>query len=333
MKGKRIFILIVACFFLLIFSTTLFAAEKPIIIKVGQGHSPTHAFQLGLEQSQKILEEKTNGRITLKFYPNAQLGNERQMQESLIAGTLEMSISGVVNILDPAFALFDFPYLYTNREQAKAVMYSDFLLHDMGKSLIEKGVRIIGMMENGFRYITSNKAIRTPEDLKGFKIRTPESQAQIETFRAMGALPSPMSFSELYGALQQGVVDGQENPLNNIYDAKFYEVQKYITASKHIYNPTYVLVSEKFWQTLSEEDKNLLTYAIREGCFWEIDNLSKKEEELEQKLKDEGMEFIYPDIDLFKEASRGAYESDFVKNLEPKASEIIKQIRDVTALH
>jgi len=330
MKGKKIFILIVACFFLLIFSTTLFAAEKSIIVKVGHGHTATHSYQLGLEQSKKIIEEKTNGRIILKFYPSAQLGNERQMQESLTAGTLEMTITGVVNLYDPAFALFDFPYLYTNREQIKAVMYSD-LMDDMGKVLVKKGMRIIGLMEVGFRMITSNKPIKTPDDLKGFKIRTPESNAQIETFRAMGANPTPMSFDELYGALQQGIVDGQENPLENIYNAKFYEVQKYATASKHIYNFAYVLASEKFWQTLSKEDQNLLTYAVREGCFWQINYLSEREAELEQILKDNGMEFIYPDLDLFKKASLGAYESDFFKKLEPRSSEIIKQIRDIVA--
>lgn len=330
MKSKKIFILMVVCFFLLIFSTTLFATEKPIIIKVGHGHTATHSYQLGLEQSKKIIEEKTNGRITLKFYPSAQLGNERQMQESLTAGTLEMTITGLVNLYDPAFALFDFPYLYTNREQIKAVMYSD-LMDDMGKVLVKKGMRIIGLMEVGFRMITSNKPIRTPDDLKGFKIRTPESNAQIETFRAMGAKPTPMSFNELYGALQQGVVDGQENPLENIYNAKFYEVQKYVTASRHIYNFAYVLVSEKFWQTLSKEDQNLLTYAVCEGCFWQINYLSEREAELEQILKDKGMQFIYPDLDLFKKASLGAYESDFFKKLEPRSSEIIKQIRDIVA--
>lgn len=330
MKDKNVFILIVVCIFLIIFSTSLFAAEKPIIIKVGHGHTATHSYQLGLEQSKKIIEEKTNGRITLKFYPSAQLGNERQMQESLTVGTLEMTITGLVNLYDPAFALFDFPYLYTNREQIKAVMYSD-LMDDMGKVLVKKGMRIIGLMEVGFRMITSNKPIRTPDDLKGFKIRTPESNAQIETFRAMGAKPTPMSFNELYGALQQGIVDGQENPLENIYNAKFFEIQKYITASKHIYNFAYVLVSEKFWQTLSKEDQNLLTYAVREGSFWQIDYLSKREAELEQILKDKGMQFIYPDLDLFKEASLGAYESEFFKKLEPRSSEIIKQIRDIVA--
>lgn len=330
MKDKNVFILIVVCIFLIIFSTSLFAAEKPIIIKVGHGHTATHSYQLGLEQSKKIIEEKTNGRITLKFYPSAQLGNERQMQESLTVGTLEMTITGLVNLYDPAFALFDFPYLYTNREQIKAVMYSD-LMDDMGKVLVKKGMRIIGLMEVGFRMITSNKPIRTPDDLKGFKIRTPESNAQIETFRAMGAKPTPMSFNELYGALQQGIVDGQENPLENIYNAKFFEIQKYITASKHIYNFAYVLVSEKFWQTLSKEDQNLLTYAVREGSFWQIDYLSKREAELEQILKDKGMQFIYPDLDLFKKASLGAYESEFFKKLEPRSSEIIKQIRDIVA--
>lgn len=306
------------------------AAQKTIQIKVGHGHSATHSYQVGLQQAADMIEEKTDGRITMKFFPSAQLGNERQMQESLTVGTLEMTITGLVNLYDPAFALFDFPFLYDNRDQIKNVMYSD-LMEEMGRVLIEKGIRIVGLMEVGFRNITSKKPINTPEDLQGFKIRTPESPAQIECFRAMGANPTPMSFNELYGALQQGVVDGQENPLENIYNAKFWEVQDYVTVSRHIYNFAYVLVSEKFWQSLSADDQQIIADAVKEGCFYQIDYLADKEAELEQALKDNGMEFIYPDRDAFREAAMGAYESDFVKKLGDRGQNIIARIREIVA--
>lgn len=301
-----------------------------VVIKVGHGHSATHSYQVGLEYAKKIIEEKTDGRMTMKFFPSAQLGNERQMQESLTIGTLEMTVTGLANLYDPAFALFDFPFLYDNRDQIKNVMYSD-LMEEMGQVLIEKGLRIVGLMEVGFRNITSNKAINTPEDLKGFKIRTPESPAQIECFRAMGANPTPMSFNELYGALQQGVVDGQENPLENIYNAKFYEVQDYVTASRHIYNFAYVLMSETFWQSLSAEDQQIIADAVKEGSLYQIDYLANKEAELEQALKDEGMEFIYPDREQFRQAAMGAYDSDFVKKLGDRGQEIISRIREIVA--
>ena len=170
MKGKRL--LIAAIVGLLLCVGVLFGAAEAlnIVIKVGHGHTATHSYQIGLQESAKIVEEKTGGRITMKFFPSAQLGNERQMQESLTIGTLEMTITGLANLYDPAFALFDFPFLYDNREQIKNVMYSD-LMQEMGKVMVEKGIRIIGLMEVGFRNITSNKPIKTPADLKGFKIR------------------------------------------------------------------------------------------------------------------------------------------------------------------
>jgi tripartite ATP-independent transporter DctP family solute receptor len=306
------------------------AMAKNIVIKVGHGHTATHSYQLGLERSAQAIKEATKGRITLKFYPSAQLGNERQMQESLTTGTLEMTITGLANLYDPAFALFDFPFLYDNRTQIKHVMYSD-LMKNMGQGLIKKGLRIIGLMEVGFRDVTSNKPINTPADLKGFKIRTPESPAQIECFKAMGAMPTPMSFSELYGALQQGVVDGQENPLENIYNAKLYEVQKYVNLTKHIYNFAYVFISEKFWKTLSPEDQKLIASEVKKGCLWQIDYLKGKEADYADQLKAKGMTFVEVDRNLFREAAMGAYQSDFVKKLEPRSSEIIEQIRAIVA--
>jgi TRAP-type C4-dicarboxylate transport system substrate-binding protein len=140
-----------------------------------------------------------------------------------------------------------------------------------------------------------------------------------------------MSFSELYGALQQGVVDGQENPLENILNGKLFEVQKYGAFTRHIYNFAYVLISEKFWKGLSPEDQKLLAGEIRKGCYWQMDYLAGKEKEMEDTLKAKGMQFTSPDRAAFRKAAAGAYESDFVKKLEPRSAEIIKKIREIVA--
>lgn len=302
--------------------------DEQIVLRLGHGHTADHSYQKGMEQAAEMLAEETNGRITIQFFPSAQLGNERQMQEQLSAGTLDMTITGLVNLYDPAFALFDFPFLYDNRDQVKAVMYSD-LMDEMNQTLIDNGLRIVGLMEVGFRNVTSNIPIESPGDLNGFKIRTPESPAQIETFRALGATPTPMSFSELYTALQQGVVDGQENPLENIYNGTLYEVQDYVNVTRHIYNFAYVLISEQTWQRLSEDDRAIVAEAIEMGSLWQIDWAEDNEANYEQMLRDEGMEFIYPDRDAFRDASQGAYSSEFVQNLEPRASDILAQIRAI----
>jgi len=324
---KRYLLVVTMAAFAWMIGTNLAFAEE-LVIKVGHGHTATHSYQLGLEKAAQLIAEKTDGRIQLKFFPSAQLGNERQMQESLTTGTLEMTVTGLANLYDPAFALFDFPFLYDNRDQIKAVMYSD-LMEEMGKGIEPKGLKIIGLMEVGFRNITSKKKINGPEDLKGFKIRTPESPAQIETFKAMGAMPTPMPFSELYGALQQGVVDGQENPLENIYNGKLYEVQDYVIETRHIFNFAYVFYSKKLWDKLSAEDQKIIAESVKEGCLWQMDYLAKKEADYKKMLQDEGMEFISPDRNAFREASAGAFSSDFVKKMEPRSSEIIERIRAI----
>jgi len=302
-------------------------AEK-IVIKLGHGHTATHSYQLGMTEAKKYLEEKSGGRITIQFFPSNQLGDERHMQEALSAGTLEMTITGLANLFDPAFALFDFPFQYDNRKQIKNVMYSP-LMEEMNENVIKKGARIVGLMEVGFRMVTSKKPIRKPEDLKGFKIRTPESPAQIETFKALGALPTPMPFGELYAALQQGVVDGQENPLENIYNGKLYEVQKYVNQTRHIYNFAYIFYSESLWKKLSPEDQKLLKEAVKFGSFWQIDWAEKNESKYASMLKEKGMEFIDVDRDAFRKAAMAAYESKFVKDLEPRASKILSEIRRI----
>lgn len=304
--------------------------EQRLVLRLGHGHTAEHSYQHGMEEAKKMLEERTNGRLTIQFFPSAQLGNERQMQEQLSAGTLDLTITGLVNLYDPAFALFDFPFLYDNREQIKAVMYSD-LMEEMNGALIEKGMRIVGLMEVGFRNVTSNRPINSPRDLVGFKIRTPESPAQIETFRALGSTPTPMSFNELYSALQQGVVDGQENPLENIYNGRLYEVQQYVNVTHHIYNFAYVLVSEQTWQRLTEADRTALAEAVKHGSLWQMDWAAENEAVYEQRLKDEGMEFVYPDREAFRAAAAGAYQSEFVRRLEPRASQILTRIREIVA--
>lgn len=305
------------------------AAEK-IVIKLGHGHTATHSYQHGMEEARKYLEDKSGGRLTFQFFPSNQLGDERHMQEALSAGTLEMTITGLVNLYDPAFALFDFPFQYDNRKQIKNVMYSR-LMEDMNENVVKKGMRILGLMEVGFRMVTSKKPIRTPADLRGFKIRTPESPAQVETFKALGALPTPMPFGELYGALQQGVVDGQENPLENIYNGKLFEVQKYVNQTRHIYNFAYVLYSEPLWKKLSEADQKLVREAVKHGSFWQIDWAEENESKYAAMLKEKGMEFVEVDREAFKKGAQAAYESKFVRDLEPRASKILAEIRKIVA--
>ncbi len=296
------------------------------LIKVGVGHGPGHSQTMGFEKFGEYLEERSDGRFRVKVYHSGSLGSEKQMQELLTIGTAEMTVTGVLNIYEPLFALFEMPYLYRDREHVLKVNAGP-IMQKVAQSLIPKGLRLIGFYENGFRNITTAKtSILEPADLEGLLIRTPENPAQIQTFKALGAIPTPMSFSELYTALLQGVVDGQENPLQQIYLSRFYEVQSYCAKTHHIYNSAYVLISERFWQTLTENEKSMIEDCVLKSSKWQLEYMKNLDVELERKLKEEGMQFTYPDRAQFEKACQPAYEK-MVDKLGPEARDIVEKIR------
>jgi TRAP-type C4-dicarboxylate transport system substrate-binding protein len=184
-------ILAVGC--LMSFGSTL--AAQTYTIKMGIGHPPDHSFVIASQKFKDLIEKRSNGRLKAEIYPSSQLGGEREMQEMVALGTLEMSVTGVIVTYEPLFALLEAPYLYRDRDHIKKVMESP-VVADLGESLLKKGLRMVGFYENGFRNITNSKRpINSPEDVKGLKIRTPENLAQVETFKALGAVATPMAYS------------------------------------------------------------------------------------------------------------------------------------------
>lgn len=294
-------------------------------IKIGHGHTESHSFHLAMEKFAEILEEKAPGEFTVTVFPNAQLGSEREMQEQLTFGTLEMTVTGVLGIYEPKLALLELPFLFRDRDHILAAQESEAVA-ELASSLPDKGLRLIGFVENGFRNITNNvRPIETPADVAGLKIRTPENPAQIETFRALGAQPTPMPFSELYAALRQGVVDGQENPLQNIHDGKLYEVQKHLALTGHIYNSAYVVISESFFDGLSDANKQAVLDAAREAGDWQFALIAARDAELLETLKAEGMEVTEPDQAAFREATRPAYDA-FYEKFGPDAEAFVEAV-------
>lgn len=300
-------------------------ASKARIVKAGVSHGPSHSFTQALEQFGEMLEDRTGGRYRVRVYNSAQLGSEKEMQEMLTLGTAEITVTGLLNTYEPLFSVFELPYLYDDREHILRVNTGD-VMREVSSSLLPMGLRLIGFYENGFRNITNSvRPIHTPEDVEGLMIRTPENPAQIQTFKAFGAIPTPLSFSELYTALLQGLVDGQENPLQNIWYGRLFEVQQYLAMTHHIYNSAYVLISERFWNELSESDREIFRECVLESSVWQLDYMRKLDRELEQKLKDEGMEFTHPDREPFEKAAQPAYDALYEK-LGPRAEEIVEEI-------
>ncbi len=240
-------------FLLMLFAfagTGVQGAEKPIIIKVAHVHVPEHPTSLGCLQFEKLVAERTKGRVKVEVYPGSQLGSERELFEALMMGTLEMgtiSTSGIASFTRES-GVWDLPYIFRDSGHAYRVMDGPIGKKVDEIALKKTGVRFIGYFENGWRHMTNKvRPINKPDDLKGLKIRTMTAPVMIETIRAFGASPVPIAWGEVYLALQQGVADGQENPHVNTYGAKLYEVQKYVSLTGHVYNPQVFCINDKLF--------------------------------------------------------------------------------------
>jgi tripartite ATP-independent transporter DctP family solute receptor len=236
-------------------------------IRFGHLNNTDHPVSAGVQKFAELVAAKSGGRLKVKEFPASQLGNEMQQQSGLQGGVQEMSapastsLAGIVK----EFGLIDLPFSVTDFDQADALLDGP-----LGKTLIaklsDKGLIALGFWDLGFRNVTNSKTpIARPEDLAGLKIRVIPNPVFLDTFRAFKANPVPMPFAELYGALESKAVDGQENPYSVILSNKFYEVQKYVSATNHVYAANIVLVSKKFWDKLSPAEQQVMTEAADEA--------------------------------------------------------------------
>jgi tripartite ATP-independent transporter DctP family solute receptor len=241
---------------------------------------------------KKYVEEKSGGRIRVELYPNGQLGGDRQAIEAVQLGTIQMTIPAVAVLsgFEPKFQVFDLPFLFRDKKAAYAAL-DGALGQKLNALLLPIGLRNLAYAENGFRNITDNRGpIHKPEDLKGLKIRTMENPVHIATFKCLGANPTPMSFGELYTALQQKTVDAQENPIPLIYTTKFYEVQKYLTLSGHVYAATALLMNDKFFAGLPKDLQKIVQEGAERYRTEQRKMSDRQDREMLAQLKKAGME-------------------------------------------
>ncbi|RBW69297.1 TRAP transporter substrate-binding protein [Bacillus taeanensis] len=262
-------------------------------IRAGIGLNDQHPQFKGLLKFKEIVEEKTNGAIVVEAYHSGQLGDDRTMTEALQLGTQEVTIPSTAPLANfvPEFSVFDFPFLFPNEEVADKVLDGE-----VGQGFLQKleSQNLVGLSywENGFRDVTnSERAIATVEDFKGLKLRTMENDLHLEAFRALGANPTPMAFTELFTAMQQGTVDGQENPYATIYLQKFYEVQDHVSNSHHIYSPFVFLMSKSFYDGLTEEQQQIVKEAAVEAGQYERELNREANEQYLADLQAEGMTY------------------------------------------
>ncbi len=285
-------------------SGTVSAAE--IVIRWGDVIGGSHPQVQMIDRVAEMVAEKSGGRIEIQSFPGGQLGGSRDMIEAVSAGIQQMVTEGAANFGEwvPFISVVEAPYIWKSPEHMIRVVNGP-LLEEINKRLVSQaGMRALVALYYGTRHVTSsNREIRSVADMAGFKIRVPEN----EVFKAMaeswGARPTPMNFSELYLALKQGVVDGQENPLPTIKAGKLYEVQKYIVLTGHIITPRLVVVNEAFWQGLSEEDRAIIQEAVAEAAAWSDEEIKKAEASLVEEFEAAGVTIIEPDVESFREAT------------------------------
>ncbi|MBB6310228.1 TRAP transporter substrate-binding protein [Xanthobacter tagetidis] len=241
---------------------------------------------------KETVEKESGGKIKVDIFPGGALGGEREIVESLQLGTIDMAMTStsVVANFVPELLVFDIPFIFRDTAHARAVVDGQ-IGQDILAKVKDKGVIGLGYGENGFRHLTNNKrAVETPADLSGLTIRTMENPIHITAFKELGARPTPIAWPELYAALQQGVVDGEENPLSNILTAKLYQVQKYLTLTGHVYAPTLVMISPAAWNKLTPDQQKILKDAVAKAIVAQRKAVEELEANAVKTLKDQGMQ-------------------------------------------
>ncbi len=261
---KRILSLVL-CLSLVILSVSA-ASAKTYKMKIHSTGNEKNQSTPVIKEFAKTVEEKTNGGIKVTVHFNGVLGGDRQATEGIQLGTIECGITttSTLGTFDPKFNVFDLPFLFKDYESGVKAMNGE-LGEMLQKAALSQDLRIIAWGVNGFRSISNNrKPIETPADLSGLKIRCLENPLHVSIFKALGANPTPMSFSELYTALSQGTVDGQDNAPILTYSSKFYEVQKFYSLTQHVFTVVPLVISENFFQSLPKEYQEVVLEAGRE---------------------------------------------------------------------
>ncbi|EGL81748.1 TRAP dicarboxylate transporter, DctP subunit [Caldalkalibacillus thermarum TA2.A1] len=285
--------------------------EEVFVLRAGHSLPEDHPYELGFQRMAENVEQRTDGRVKIETYPNSQIGAERELVEGLTLGTVDLVVTSTAPVTNfvPELGVLDLPFLFNDRETAVRVLEGE-IGEELFAKIREHGIIPLSWGENGFRHITNSiRPVHTPDDLKGLKIRTQENEIHLAAFRELGAQPTPMAWTEALTALQQGVVDAQENPAIvadqfNLYDAG----QKYMSLTGHVYSVAVYLLSEETYNKLPEDLRQIVVEEGQKVGAYQRDLIVEMEQESLEKLKEQGMEII-EDVDItpFRDAMAPVY--------------------------
>ncbi|WP_299850953.1 TRAP transporter substrate-binding protein DctP [uncultured Roseovarius sp.] len=268
-------------------------ASAETTLRLGHVLPEAHSWHVAAIGFADEVSTGTEGRVTVEVFASGQLGSEKDVIEGMQFGSVQAGVigSGSFQYIEPKMGIIEMPYAWTSREQAFTALDAD--LGDALEALLEpNGLVVLSWWETGFRNITNNeRPIETPADLAGLKIRVTPDKVRLATFEGLGAEPAPLSFGELYSALQQGLFDAQENPLSIIDAASFFEVQKYVSLSQHIFGAASLTVAKSTWDQISPEDQAVIRQAAQHWAEEQRAMAAQAEADLVEALQDKGMHF------------------------------------------
>jgi tripartite ATP-independent transporter DctP family solute receptor len=313
---------------LLIFTFSSFSQEKKVTLKFGHFAPINHPIDIGINKAAEEIKKLSNGRIIINVFPASQLGNNKELVQQVSDGSLEFVTDGpgmLANWHKP-IEIFEAPFFAKDWDEMKK-----FTSSSAAKKLYldlenKSNLKIIGeSWYYGVRHFTTkNKIINNPDDLKGLKIRVPQSPLYIDMISSLGAIPTPMPFPEVYIALQTNLVDGQENPVATINAGKFQEVQKYISLTGHIMTPFWIVTNAKVWNSIPKKDQDIIIKGFNIGGITNNELTFKGENELLQKFISAGMNIINPNKSLFQDKMKKVYQNNEDKWGKNLLSEIKK---------
>jgi tripartite ATP-independent transporter DctP family solute receptor len=285
------------------------AAAADMTLRFGHVGNPGSLFEATAEHFAECANAALGETAEVQTFGSSQLGNDQEMLQKLKLGQVQFALpSSVMSSVDDRFGVFEMPYIIKDRDHMRRVQAE--MMDVFEGAANDKGYTIVGLAENGFRHITNNlRPINVPADLDGVKLRTPNGSWRVKMFQQYGANPTPMSFSDVFTALQTGVIDGQENPYAQIASAKFQEVQDYLSITGHVYTPAYILASKKHFDGLPEEMQATLKDCANQTQDFTYEHAAQLEVDLLEEIKAAGVEVNEADKDAFIAASRPVYDA------------------------
>lgn len=303
-------------------------AGKKLVIRIATGTAVDHPENIGARKFKELAEKAGNGSIEVQIFPNGQLGSQTDWEKALRNGTLEITMvtPGLFAEYAPVLNTVELPYLIDSPDQGQKVINSP--VADEIRNIVDaQGVHILAFWDAGLRELTNSKRpIKEPSDLTGLKIRVPQSKANIDTWKALGANAVPMAYNDLYMALKQDVVDGQENPPSNIYNSKLYEAQKYLSMTNHLQMIHMFMYSGKLWDQLPSDTQKIITDAAVEAGKYQWQVTIQQDQQLVDKLKSLGMQVNEVDTPAFK-AKVQPLQAEYVKEYGSEAQKLIDGIK------